>query len=341
MKEYQFKKYQLSSDEKLWLTEILKLNFAKYDSRQIKAMLWDKLSKGFDPTKIDRRLCNSDGLTLLGLWYINRENWLINLSEEALNFIKSEIKNNSKIDSINHNTLASKLNISPEEAQIVLKLLFDLHFFNSGAGAHINGLFQAGFGDDPKGFDKILSFENLDETLEEYFIENDPNKDKIKILTKLTKQAHHLSNESTDDIWSNIFNDFEITKPGLGKKINFVTDDFKRKIIFRDIEQSYLLAQNGFSKPAVIIAGSVIEELLRWYLISKNVKPKSDKFECYIEACEEHKLLTAGINRLSDSVRHFRNLVHLAREDNSKKTITKANAKSAVASLFSIIHDFQ
>lgn len=341
MKEYQFKQYQLSPDEKLWLTEILKLNFAKYDSRQLKAKIWDNVSKGFDPTKIDRRLCNNEGLTLLGLWYINPENILIKLSEETLCFIKAGIKNNPTIDSINHNDLGTILNIPPEKAQIVLKLLYDLHFFNSGTGAHINGLFQAGFGNDTKGFDKILSFENINETLEEYFIENDPNKDKIKISTKLTKKVHHLAIESTDGIWSNIFNDFEITKPGLGKKINFVTDEFKRKIIFRDIEQSYLLAQNGFSKPAVIIAGSVIEELLRLYLIAKKVKPEFDNFDGFIIACESNNLLTKGMSRLGDSVRHFRNLVHLEKENTPKKTVTKANAKSAVASLFSIIHDFQ
>jgi hypothetical protein len=32
-----------------------------------------------------------------------------------------------------------------------------------------------------------------------------------------------------------------------GKKINFVEDTFKRKIIFRDVEHAYVLASLGFS----------------------------------------------------------------------------------------------
>jgi DNA-binding Lrp family transcriptional regulator len=66
--------------------------------------------------------------------------------------------------------------------------------------------------------------------------------------------------------WKNIEKEYGVSKRAFGKKINFVKDDFKRRVIFRDIEQAYFLAFNGFSKPAVILAGGVIEELLRLYL---------------------------------------------------------------------------
>jgi hypothetical protein len=62
--------------------------------------------------------------------------------------------------------------------------------------------------------------------------------------------------------WKDIEKEYDISKRAFGKKINFVKEDFKRKIIFRDIEQAYFLASNGFCKPAVILAGGVIEELL-------------------------------------------------------------------------------
>lgn len=147
------------------------------------------------------------------------------------------------------------------------------------------------------------------------------------------------SNNLPQDTWTDIHNDFDISKRTFGKRINFVTSKYKKKIVFRDIEHAYILAKNGLSKPATILAGSVIEELLRLYLESKNIKPAKNTFEEYIETCEQKGLLKSGISRLSDSVRHFRNLVHLSKEKTKKYTISKAAAKGAVASIFTIAND--
>ena len=140
--------------------------------------------------------------------------------------------------------------------------------------------------------------------------------------------------------WSEIEKDYEINKRTFGKKINFVSDQFKRKIIMRDVEQAYLLANSGFSKPAVILAGSVIEELLRLYLEYKQIKPNKNTFESYIQSCENKGLMKSAIHRLTDSVRHFRNFVHLAKESSPRETISKATAKGAGASIFTIPNDF-
>jgi len=131
----------------------------------------------------------------------------------------------------------------------------------------------------------------------------------------------------------------DITKTSFGRKINFVSDSFRRKIIFRDVEQAFSLASSGFPKPAVILAGGVIEELLRLYLEYKGFKPIKNDFDGYIQTCEKEGLLKKGISRLSDSVRHFRNLVHLEKEETKRHTISKSNAKSAVASIFTIAND--
>lgn len=140
--------------------------------------------------------------------------------------------------------------------------------------------------------------------------------------------------------WKAIEQEFGITKVRFGRSINFITDPFKRKIIFRDVEQAFALASEGFSKPAVILAGGVIEELLRLYLEHKNIKPIDDNFEVYIKTCGQRGLLKKGISRLSDSVRLFRNLVHLARENTARHTISKPTAKAAVAAIFTIANDF-
>lgn len=141
--------------------------------------------------------------------------------------------------------------------------------------------------------------------------------------------------------WEAIRSEYDISKKDFGKKINFVSDLFKRKIIFRDVEHAFVLASQGFSKPALILAGGVIEELLRQYLERKNIKPKNKRFVDYITACEDNGLLKRGVSRLSDSVRNFRNLVHLENEKTRRDTVLKATAKGTVSSIFTIANDFQ
>lgn len=178
----------------------------------------------------------------------------------------------------------------------------------------------------------------------QFFFEND--------LEKPTDDSQQTSNTEDDNpirllklisdtqVWPIIENEFGVTKKSFGKRINFVTDKFKRKIIFRDIEQAFVLASVGFSKPALILAGGVIEELLRLYLVYKNIPPISRDFNGLIKTCEHQGLLKSGITRLSDSVRHFRNLVHMSNENIPKQSISKATAKGAISSIFTISNDF-
>lgn len=150
----------------------------------------------------------------------------------------------------------------------------------------------------------------------------------------------NLTSLNITKVWQHIKVDYDIGKREFGKKIAFVSDPFKRAVIFRDIEQAYALAEAGFSKPAVILAGSVIEELLRLFLESKGIPPAGNTFDSYIKSCIDKALLKSAIHRLTDSVRHFRNLVHLQAESSSRHTISKATAKGAVASIFTIANDF-
>jgi len=140
--------------------------------------------------------------------------------------------------------------------------------------------------------------------------------------------------------WTTLAEEFGITKKEFGGKINFVKDAFRRKIIFRDIEQAYILAKNGFSKPSVILSGAIIEELLRLYLIQNKIKPDRKTFDEYIKACQNNGLLKSAIHKLSDSVRYFRNLVHMVNEKEKRYTISKATAIGAVSSIFTIANDF-
>jgi hypothetical protein len=143
------------------------------------------------------------------------------------------------------------------------------------------------------------------------------------------------------DVWPEIESEYDESKKSFGKKINFVKDGFKRKVIYRDIQQAFVLARAGFNKPAVVLAGGVIEELLRLYLNYKGLAPPNNKLDSYIKACEDNGLLKEAISKLADCVREFRNIVHLEREGSARYTIQKATAKAAVASIFTIANDFR
>ena len=106
------------------------------------------------------------------------------------------------------------------------------------------------------------------------------------------------------------------------------------------MEHAYYLEKIGLSKPSVILSGSVIEELLRLYLKSKNIRSEKESYEMYVKACNDNRLLKSSIQKLTDSVRDFRNIVHLSREKNQRFTISKATAKGAVSIIFTMINDF-
>jgi len=143
------------------------------------------------------------------------------------------------------------------------------------------------------------------------------------------------------DCWLEIKVGLGVSKREFGKKINFVKEVFKRDIIFRDVGHAYVLSRTGFNKPAVILAGSVMEELLRLYLAHKKIKPKSKTFAGYIQACEEKGLLKDAISKLTAVTKYFRNYVHLEKESTKKHSVSKAAANIAVASLFTLINDFE
>ncbi len=163
--------------------------------------------------------------------------------------------------------------------------------------------------------------------------------DKMKEQEKPEGSILMMSSRSSKENWESIRSEYGISKRDFGKKINFVSDAFKRKVIFRDVEHAFVLASEGFAKPAVILAGGVIEELLRLYLKHKNIAAAGNTFNEYIKACEQNKLLQTGIGKLSDSAREFRNFVHLSKESIKKHSITKAAAKGAVSSIFTIAND--
>ncbi|MFA5793728.1 MAG: hypothetical protein WC980_01465 [Candidatus Brocadiia bacterium] len=140
--------------------------------------------------------------------------------------------------------------------------------------------------------------------------------------------------------WPEIESHFGKSKKEFGKKINFVKPNYKRTVIFRDIDHAFGCYQNGFYKPAVVLAGGVLEEVLRCYLESKGVKPENNNFVTYIKTCETRGFLKRACAGLGDSVRGFRNLVHINNEEQSKHAISKSTALGAISAIFTVANDF-
>jgi len=343
---YKFKRIRLTKAEKLWLTEILNAHFSKVDVKSLKVKLWDKLPKDFDSNSIDNRLIRNNHLTLIGLWHVNPQSPVFSHVSKIIETIKDLILKDSNIKEIKSNEIAPLVGITEKEAQISLRLIYDLGgFFGSASGSiSFYGYRQVSFSQNDSAYDEFLNFENLEKKMEQFFISQAPfskNKNKKSWKGQAMPTSNTFSKRpSSMDTSNDIQNDYDVSKQTFAKRINFVTDKHKRKIIFRDIEDAYVLSKKGFYKSAVILAGGVIEELLRQYLASHNVKPKNNNFGEYIKICQQKRLLKSGIFQLSDSVRHFRNLVHLSQEETQRHTISRSTANGAMSSIFTIANDF-
>lgn len=344
--DYSFKQLKLSDSVGLWLTEILKLDFSKTDVSSLKVKLWERLPEDFDPSKIDTRLVRDNRLTLVGLWHVDPKNPILRYASKTIEIIRDLIWKDSSIKVVKADQIARLVRITERQAEITLMLIYDLGgFFSSASGFTTRYGFQkVEFPQGDSAYDEFLKFESLEKKMEEFFVARDSS---ANVRNRQFPKGQAMSDSgsswkqpSSRDTWNDIHNDFGVGKQTFAKKINFVTDKYKRKALFRDIEHAYILAKYGYSKPATILAGSVIEELLRLYLENKHVKPARNSFEGYIKACEEDGILKSAISRLSDSVRHFRNLVHLQKEETHKDQISRATAQSAVASIFIISDDF-
>ena len=291
-KSFNFKNHKLSEDEKLWLGELFKNNFDKIDAKHLKVKLWDKISAHFNPSKIDYKLVKDNRLTLLGLWYIDPENQLFDTFRKVIECVKSLVKRNPVLDSIDSNIVALSLNISERDVKIIFTFLYDFGFCGGGSGTTSDSILNSiRFGSESNSFDKILAFTNLDETLENIYNENESQQ--LEFTKPMQSLPIKPSNISFDkkNIWKDILSEYGISKQIFGRKINFIHDKYQRKIIFRDVEDAYLLCKNGFSKSEEILAGSVIEELLRQYLISNGQKPSNNTFDVYIKTCNDNNLL--------------------------------------------------
>lgn len=280
-------------------------------------------------------------INTLALAYLAKENTDAQSIVQKCGFVFALLKSDYRDNlgkAISYSDIARKTGLSVDDVRVALSFIIQIPILKSYS---IKEELIA----PSEGILKYKSFEDILKEQEEgdkrRYTQLPKSREPLHTHPKYpVEQETLLSATSGEANWEAIKREFGITKRRFGRSIYFITDQFKRKVVFRDAEQAFVLASLGFSKPAVVLAGSVIEELLRLYLQYKQIKPIKGDFDGYIQTCEGEGLLKEGISRLSDSARHFRNLVHLSKEKTQKDTISKATAIGAVSSIFTIANDF-
>lgn len=330
-------KQKIDHDLETWIQEIVVRvnNFQPVSYRDLKVALHGKLSEGFDPFTFKNELFSAPNeVSLLGFVEYDKANDWKNICHLVLSFIQRKLKGEVNRNKFTRTEISQWIGESERRVSQALTMLRPLGYFLSSWSGNPYEIdsFQITM---DSSFAEILNYKDIDMLIASYkaqFV-----KQKIRRIKNTEKP---VNKNKTENVWSEIEKDYEISKVGLGRKIRFVREDFVREILFRDIADAYNLAHLGYSKPAVILTGGVMEELLRQYLIYKKVTLMGNTFDSYLKSCEDAGLLKSAIHKLTDSFRHFRNLVHIEKETSSRHTLSKATAISAVSSLFTLVNDF-
>lgn len=220
------------------------------------------------------------------------------------------------------------IGITAEDVQKSLRCLQQLGIV--GGAQSQNGRFIKA-----KASPLILEFKSVEERLKQYEIDY---RDQQKLIVPI---ARRIKTAREHDNWVEIQSVYGIGKTAFGKKLRFIKDRFKRSVIFRDVEHAHICLKSGLFKSAVILAGGVIEEILRLYLEQKEVKAQGGKFVDYISACKEEGLIKSAVLNLSSAIKDFRNHVHLEKESSRRHSISKATAAGAVNAIFTVVNDIQ
>lgn len=337
MNVFRFKKYTFTEAEILYLRAVEQKKYGKYDTNALHVELWDKLGDDFSVDNLERFAIWYDHPTLLGLWYLNPKHFLLLVCDKIARELKNIITTHHGIKKIHSSQIASALDIDENDVKIGLRLLLIVGMFQGGSfNGNEFGCNEICFNKPKNMYSKIMKYKGIEIELEEFFNSYSPSP---KITSKNVGNIIRNNQDfqyNAKDIWLHIKIEYEVNKPVFAKKIRFISDPDIKKIILRDVADAYVLSKLGFTKSSIILSGSVIEEILRQYLLSKGSKINSNNFYDYIEECRKNNLLKPAITNLSNAVRNFRNLVHIKEED-SRSRIIKSMATGAVSSIFSIV----
>ena len=128
--KYNFPKIEISADEKLWLEALydkFKKGETNVDPRELKALLWMKISKEFEPNKISWHLSSGGrNLTVLGLWHVNPNDENILLLDELLKALQEYLRKHPKEDEVPLSSISVSKDMGIEEKERAFALIRDI-----------------------------------------------------------------------------------------------------------------------------------------------------------------------------------------------------------------------
>lgn len=318
------------------MKEIYTEKFRKIDSNYIRIKLRAKLSRNYDNKKISYQLVRDNRLTLIGLWLINPKDKYLSVAEKIVLFIREQMEAMPDSEQKYHCTqVAARLNLAEDDVRITFQLLFDFHLFSGAThSTAIHGFNEVTIHKEFHSIEKILYFSDIYKLMdEEYkqYLETQKKEPKNKQLISIHPESKEMKT------WERIEVQYKLSKTAFGKKINFINDTSIRKIIFRDVEDAFQCLDYNLHKSAIVLSGAVIEEILRAYLIKNDTKLSDNSFSYYIQKCKEKKLLQPSLSLQLESIKDFRNYIHIEKEIRLQFKVSKPMAQTAVSSIFLIV----
>lgn len=186
--KFDFPEIKISNPERVWLEKIYeKMKIRdEFDFRTLRVELWDQLPEDFDPSQIDYRLIQDNGLTLLGLCLLEPESEMIKNTEKVIIAIRKMIINNPKLEKVNAKQVAEDLSLQVVEVEEIFRLIHTMGDFWSGASG---GTYRTGYSEitirNDRTLNEYMRFKNLQEKIEQFLQNSKSNIERpIEILKK-------------------------------------------------------------------------------------------------------------------------------------------------------------
>ena len=235
MQNYNFKEKRLPPEDELWLEEIFKLNSPRINKKDIKVRLRNSLPKEFNPDNIDGRYLKNDRLTLLGIWYVDHNNEIIPKVASVIKAIQTIICKDSAINLFESKTISKMVNLEEEEVKRIFHIILDFDLLSSSRTnpGELNPC-EVSFSENHSGFNKVVYFSDIYETMEEYFNEKTAwdqplsttkNKKNIEIIDS-RKLDVYVALERIEELEQLKNDSFDLSRLiQLCKELNYATED--------------------------------------------------------------------------------------------------------------------
>lgn len=145
-----------------------------FDPRAAKARLFGKLPRDFDPRQIDDRFYREDRLTLLGIRVFRPDDPIFPAIETLVRNVRDQILANPRLDTLTVQELASLTGCTESLLRHAINFLSNLGSFFSGSSATPTGELERVWFSGATGYDAILSFVTIDESLQDWYERADP-----------------------------------------------------------------------------------------------------------------------------------------------------------------------